>query len=414
MLKLAKAGAIVPLIILSEAASAGGLWLNEYGTPAMGRARAGAAAGVDDASAVLHNPASITRLEKRQSMATGGIIYNRTDFDVKRGSIANGDKAGSDAGGVLPTGSGFYVEPNFNDKWSWGLSAGGLAGTGLDYSSDWVGRYQAERVELLTLAFAGTLAYEVSDKLSIGISPQIVYGALEVDIAVPDLVTSQPDSSAEIDGDDMVLGYMLGVMYTISDDTRLGLTYQSEWDFEFDGDLNRAPGANPSAVSIETELPLAAFVRLALTHRLNDTIGLHATVGWDDWSTLDKVNLSTDNLGASIAANWDDTYHYAVGIDYRVSPEWVLSTGLAYDTNPVSLDDRNAQLPVDRQMRYAFGAQYNQDKPFSMGGQLVYADLGKAGLNGVGDRTGPGLGFEGEFTTNEAFFLSINAKWILE
>ncbi len=414
MLKLTKAGLLVPLIILSEASSAGGLWLNEFGTPVMGRAGAGRAAGVDDASAVLHNPASITRLENRQSMGSGGLIYNRTDFNVKQGSIVNGDKAGSDAGGLLPTASGYYVEPNFSDKWSWGLSAGALAGTGLDYSDDWVGRYQAQRVELLTLAFAGTLAYEVNDKLSIGISPQIVYGALEVDIAVPDLIANQPDSSAEIDGDDVILGYMLGVMYEFNDSTRLGITYQSEWDFEFDGDLNRAAGATPAEVSIETELPLAQHVRIGLSHRLNDTVGLHATIGWDDWSTLDNVNLSTDNLGASIPANWDDTYHYAVGVDYRVSPQWVLSTGIAYDTNPVSTDDRNAQLPVDRQVRYAFGAQYNQEKPFSMGGQLVYADLGKAGINGQDGPGGPLLGFEGDFSTNEAFFLSFNAKWLLD
>ena len=114
MRKLTKAGALAPLIILSEASMAGGLWLNEFGTPVMGRARAGAQAGVDDASAVLHNPASITRLDKRQSMATGGLIYNRAEFDLERGSIVNGNKEGGDAGGVLPTASGFYVDPNFS------------------------------------------------------------------------------------------------------------------------------------------------------------------------------------------------------------------------------------------------------------------------------------------------------------
>ena len=39
--------------VSSHHATAGGLWLNEYGTPAMGRANAGAEAGEDNASASI-------------------------------------------------------------------------------------------------------------------------------------------------------------------------------------------------------------------------------------------------------------------------------------------------------------------------------------------------------------------------
>ena len=68
-------------VIGSASTSAGGLWLNEFGSPAMGRARAGAEAGVDDASTVLHNPATITRLDKEQWMAAGGLIISKVKME---------------------------------------------------------------------------------------------------------------------------------------------------------------------------------------------------------------------------------------------------------------------------------------------------------------------------------------------
>jgi len=107
----------------------------------------------------------------------------------------------------------------------------------------------------------------------------------------------------------------------------------------------------------------------------------------------------------AIATRWDDTYHYAAGIDYRLNDNWRLSTGVAYDTNPVSKFDRNAQLPVDRQIRLAFGAQYDDGQDFAWGGQIVFADLGDAAIDATL--------FAGDYSTNNVVFLSVNANWRL-
>ncbi|BFM15074.1 outer membrane protein transport protein [Maricurvus nonylphenolicus] len=393
---------VIPLLFFSplffsHQSAAGGLWLNEYGTPAMGRARAGAAAGVNDASTVHHNPATMSRLEREQWMASGGIVYSSVEFDLERNSLVNGTDAGDDAGGLAPGASVFYVNPHFNGQWSWGISAAALAGSVLDYDDSWAGRFQATEVNLATVGVAPGLSYQVNDWLSLGANLQLVYARLEVKLEVP--IVNQ---EAKIDGDDTRLGYVLGAAAELTPHTRIGLVYQSELDFEFSGDAKLPAGSN---VGVDTGLPLAAYTRLALTHELNDAFNLHATWGWDDWGSLDNVNLTTNSGGVALAANWDDTYHYALGLEYKASAQWTFSTGVAYDTNPVSKYDRNAQLPVDRQVRYAFGAQYQQRDNFSLGGQLVYADLGKAKIEG--------LGYGGEFETNQVFFISINANWWL-
>ncbi len=64
---------------------AGGLWIQEYAAPAMGRTGAGAEAGVDDASTSLYNPASTSRITQSQFMATAVSYGRKLEFDVDRG-----------------------------------------------------------------------------------------------------------------------------------------------------------------------------------------------------------------------------------------------------------------------------------------------------------------------------------------
>ena len=53
----------VSMMLLAGTAGAGGLYVNELSTTSQGNAGAGRGAWVPDASATLHNPASMTRLK---------------------------------------------------------------------------------------------------------------------------------------------------------------------------------------------------------------------------------------------------------------------------------------------------------------------------------------------------------------
>ena len=119
------------LTMCATPAFGGGLWISEFGSPAMGRAGAGSAAGTDDASAALHNPASMSRIDTPELMVTGGLISSTLEFDVSQGSFLNGTNGGGDAGDTLPGGSLFYVHP-FNERWAFGVSVAALTGAVLD------------------------------------------------------------------------------------------------------------------------------------------------------------------------------------------------------------------------------------------------------------------------------------------
>ncbi|MFA9563662.1 MAG: hypothetical protein ACERLM_03000, partial [Acidimicrobiales bacterium] len=45
-------------------------------------------------------------------------------------------------------------------------------------------------------------------------------------------------------------------------------------------------------------------------------------------------------------------------VHFRPVEKWLLQLGFSYDTSPVDSDDRTPDMPIDRQIRYATGAQY--------------------------------------------------------
>ena len=232
---------------------------------------------------------------------------------------------------------------------------------------------------------------------------------LDLKLAVPRLDINREDGRASIDGNDTGFGFTLGAMYELTDRTRFGINYQSELQPKFNGDIKlKFPDGPPLAsegvlVASNTELNMAQYVRVAMHHDMDEKWSVDFTVGWDDWSQLGDVLLSTDSRGVGIPTKWHDTYHYAWGTQYRVDKFWTLTTGVAYDTNPVDKNNRNAQLPVDRQVRVAFGARYDLKDTLSIGGYLNYADLGKARIEA--DQ------FGGKYKDNNALQFMVNANW---
>ena len=389
---------------------AGGLWLNDYGDPSQGRASAGSAAGTGDASTAGHNPAAMTRLEGDHLMVTGGFVYSKVEFDLDSSGVLNGGGDGGSAGDTAPVGAVFYTS-QLNDKTWLGISFGGWAGAGLDYDNDWAGRIQTTEVELTALVLMPSVGYKLTDQLSVGIGLPIMYTELELKVATPQ-GPGLADGRAKIDGDDVIVALNLSVSYEYDEYTRIGATYTSEFEAEYDGHIKTSGGAK---VSSDTDLTFAAKLRVGLSHDITNSTTGHLTWGWEDWSALDNIAISAENNGASLSRNWEDTYHYAVGITHTLSDAWRVNAGIAYDTNPVDKTDRTADMPLDRQVRYAFGVEHTPSQGPSIAGSLVYADYGSAAIesDGLGGDDGA-TGFSGDYGSNDLIFFSISARWDLE
>ena len=387
---------------------AGGLWVTEFGQPTQGRAGAGEEAGNGDATDAFLNPAAMSRLEKSEILVSAGVIAATVEFDVESSGLVNGNGDGGDAADPVPAGSVFYAHP-LNDKWSVGISGVALTGAILDYDNDWAGRYQVQEVSILVIGAVPSLSYKVSDKFSVGVSIPVMYSKLDMDIAVPNALNPfGTDGKVNLDGDDVQVAGSFSFLYEFSERTRLGGRATSKFEFEYDGDIS---ADLLGEVGVTTDLTMAAIVRVGLSHDFNEKWSGYASWGWDNWSQMGAIFLTTNTGGAALPRKWEDTYHYSVGADYRMDKRWTLRAGVAYDTDPTRAEDRTADMPMDEQIRYAIGADYIRDSGMKVTGSLVYADYGDAAINS--QKLPPLFSLEGDYETNEIWFAFVSFNWPL-
>lgn len=389
---------VLMLLSLTLPTWAGGLYISEFGTPSMGVASAGAQAVASDASTAFHNPAGMTRIAGKELMLTGGALYSNVKFDPDSNTPIQGGNGG-DAGGPAPMLGQFYLH-SLTDRLKLGANLISISGAILDYDDNWAGRFLSTEVTLLTVTFNPTLAYRVTDWLSIGGGPQIMYAELKFKLKAPPPIGN---GEVEINGDDIAFGYDLGAMIEISKRTRFGIIYQSEIKPEFTGDVEFSGKVVNSDAGTDTEITLAQFVKASIYHEINDQWALLGTIGWEDWSAFDNINISTRRGSQNIPRNWHDTYKFAAGIHYRPVDQWLLQLGFAYDTSPVDSDDRTPDMPIDRQIRYSLGAQYKWSEKISVGSQFEYADFGSAKIKNSF--------LKGDYEHNDIFFFAVNLNW---
>jgi long-chain fatty acid transport protein len=392
---------LVPLILslvvaLAGPVWAGGLYLNEFGTPSMGTAGAGANAIANDAATSFHNPAGMTRLNENQFMVSGGLLYADVKFDPASDTPYPGGDGGS-AGSIAPLLGGFYVH-NITEDLKLGVNLISITGSVLDYDEGWSGRYQCDEVTLLTVTLNPTIGYRINNWLSVGGGVNLMYGELELEVSAPPGLNGK----AKIDGDDVEVGFSLGTLFELSEQTRIGIVYLSEMKPNFSGDVE-FNGLVSNQIGVDTEITLPQFVKASVYHDLNDTFALVGKVGWEEWSAFENINLSTANGSNTLPRNWDDTWHFSGGLHYRLSEPWLLQVGIAYDTSPVDAKDRTADMPIDRQIRYALGAQYKLNEKVSLGGAFEVADYGDAGIDNSL--------LKGKYKNNNIYFFGFNVNW---
>ncbi len=376
-------------------AEAGGLYANELSTTSQANAGAGRGAWAPDASAAIHNPASMTRLEDH-GFATGlSIAFGKVRFDPDASSPSGTGSGGNQLDpGLL--GSLSYVH-RVSDRIRFGLSVFSMAGSALDPSNGWAGRRELTEISLLTISIAPTVAIRLTDWLSIGGGPVANYGVLDWDIGVEFPSGSGNQRNLRLDGlDDWQPSGRLGLLWHPREDFSLSVFYNSKTDFELSGDVDGPLGLVPQ---LDTDLPLAQFVEVGAYWQATERIALLATFGWEDWSEANELEVTLPGRTITAATGFRDTYKVAVGATYLVSEGWLLQTGLAYDTSGLSNRDRTTALPIDEQIRFAVGAQHELSDSLTLGLSFVYANLGQGEIRNATVR--------GDYDRNDVFFIGM-------
>ncbi|CDS97243.1 long-chain fatty acid transporter [Vibrio splendidus] len=361
-------------IFTSLNAFASGLFLQEAVVANAGTTGAGDGVYTRSAAAMWTNPATMSHMGESKT------TINTMAFDLEMQYQDNGDKQDGKAHSVMPSFGAFHAH-QVTDKLHLGIALGAVGGSSLDYGSDWAGAALLEDITLTAMQVNPSLSYKLNDQWSVGAGVQFSWAAFQ---QTTSMLTAKQDT-------DWAYGYNLGVMYTPTDKLKLGASYRSKLEHEFNNDVNGV--INQGVLnSLSTDIALPEIIDVSASYALNSQLDLLASIQFHRWSAWDETVL---DFGASVGGDpvggipikrdWDDVWKFAVGADYQLNSDWRLKAGFSYETSPQ--DDPSMQwvdLPVGEQYRYSVGASTYWDD-ILIDVFYEYADLGSVDMN----RSGP-------------------------
>lgn len=362
------------LIIASAQVYSAGFQISESTVSGLGRAFAGAGVAGDDVADMFYNPASLFLSEGRQFQIGVSAIDTKSSFT---GSASPVDGSNDDGGttGVVPN---IYYTLAATDNIKYGISITAPYGLATQYDANWAGRYQALDSELVTIDINPNVAFKLSDAVSVGAGISLQYATATLSQARL-LGAGIADGKSEVNGDSWAPGFNLGVMFTPTDSTRIGVGYRSSVNQKIDGKLNvtNSTGATIASAGAEAEVSLPATFYLSAMHSPNRRVDLLASVRFTQWSSFQELRVKFDNglPDAVTPQNWDDSTTISVGINYHSTRKWTLRAGIAADQSPVAAQFRTARIPDSDRNWLTLGASYHASNGISI-------DFGFANLTG--------------------------------
>lgn len=368
----------------------GGIALYEIGIRETGTAAAGWASRADDASTVFTNPAGMTRLDKSEILFGGQGLYTGLKFSPDSRTTNTGTRG--DTSQWLPSGNLYYVHSLTKD-WKVGVGVLGYFGLSLDYGDNWVGRYYVQSATLQGITIQPSVAYRVTDRLSVGAGLNMMNGTLEQKVALNNIDPRMPDGQLKISDRTWGYGANLGILYELSKTTRFGVNYLSEVKLDFK-DTPQFSGLGPALFTVlrnrgllNSNIDLTMWVpqmaMVSFYHEFNDRWAVMGNAGWQQWSRFGKVDISVSSVNQTSLTtdlSYRDTYHFALGGQYRISSPWLLFFGAAYDSSAVKSADMTASVPMGETYRFAIGTEYNWNERLSLGFAYELAWIGTLNL----------------------------------
>lgn len=287
-------------------------------------------AGVDDASAVFHNPAGLGRTRGAQLLGASALFITnlQTSPDYEHQNISTGSKYA-----VVPFVAGAM---RVSDTVALGLGVYPIGGVGGDfrYVND-VGIETVNQQQALLFEIAPALSWELPHHLTLGV-------AYRVNLLSFERVLGPAEDPDKVDvslfGADFA-GVRVGLQWQASDLIDVGLTYRHRVDVTGTASEGRLFGQSVSNVRGSLAVP----GKVSAGVRLHDTIfSTSLDVDYIFNSQFREITIDADlpsqgsQLSAPFLFRWRDSVTLKVGAEAKVHERWRVRTGYALDGTPIN------------------------------------------------------------------------------
>jgi len=411
---------LLVLLLTASTSFAAGFRLPEAGAKAMGMGFA-FTAQADDPSAIYFNPAGIIQLDGMNFM--GGATFIKANGGTFTGTTplsggATITEQQKDLNFIVPN---MYLTKKVSKDFAYGIGVFSPFGLGQEYTSPYF-RGVLTKVDVQTIVVNPTLAFNVTDMLSVGLGVDFMYGRAKLKrtsvinnivFAPPtfptftDNVANQVDNyKLSMDGDGTAWGYNFGLLLNPSENVKVGFSYRSPFNLKLEddsvevNDISTTPlvftaslpggpynGQTPGVLSAAggpsfktkgvTTFNLPATAALGMSVKL-DRLTIEADADWTFWHSWSRLLVDLEGntqLFADITSNaqWKDVVAFRVGAQYQVTDPLSLRVGFAYDPTPVPGDTITAFLPDATRLNYSVGAGYKVGN-WTIDGSYMFID----------------------------------------
>ena len=372
-------------------AFAAAFYLQEQSVKGAGRAYSGEVADTG-AESLWWNPAAIAG-------ATGGSAYLGASAILPRGNVVDagtrivrpgqapasvgGDPRAHDPidNGVLPSGAVAY---GLTDTIAVGLAVTSPFSFTTNYDSDsWV-RYSADKTKLRTIDIQPSLAIAPTPWLRLGAALNAEHSKATLSNALPNLSPLLADGEQQLEGKGWDFGWTAGAQVH-SDLVTVGISYKSSIKHDLKGNVVISGLLGPLAAQNATIGTHATFrtpwqATAGARFKASDALTLNAQVVRFGWNKFDAIRLGAP-LNAALPENYRNTWSYAAGVDYLVTPAWTLRGGVQHDQTPTRDGFRDARVPDSNRWNFALGTSYAVTHALTIDAAANYIDFKDATID---------------------------------
>ena len=226
----------------------------------------------------------------------------------------------------------------------------------------------ASKLEILD--FVPTLAYRVTDNLSLGVGMDVYWAK-----------TAQLDSNlAELRGDGTGMGFNLSALYRLNA-WSLGASFHSASTIDLTGTYTPL---NPTLVKLQLMQPaqpvsldvnLPWRLQLGVRYEISPTLATEFNWGYTGWNSFKELQVYGEENGDLIFSdtnNWNNASAYRLGLTWQVLAKTQLRFGYTYDQ--AAQDDSHFSARVPDTDRHLVGIGLAQDigNGFSVEASYMY------------------------------------------
>ncbi len=384
-------------LVMPVTAHAVGYALTEQSASGLGNAFAGMAARSDDPSTQYYNPATMVFMKKgTQLSVVGNVIVPHVTLDNASarntttgfGNISVSGNGGGNAG-VVAAIPNFYLKTDLGDSVALGVGVTTPFGLSTKYNDGWVGRYIALESKVETINVNPAAAWKVNERFSVGGGVSVQYmrakltnaidsGAICVSLGAScgGAGNVATDSSVKLEGDDISVGFNLGTVFKPDEQTTLGVAYRSKIQQNLKGTATFTRSAEFNAVLVGasstkftqsgmgTQLNLPENIAFSGAFQASPKLELLADATWTNWSRFKELRINFDtpaqaagSATSTTTENWNNSWRYSVGTNYKYSSSVVLRTGVAYDQTVIpDSQHRTPRIPDQSRTWISLGA----------------------------------------------------------